>query len=145
MSMISWTENGFGFPLFNGKNIEPLARFVVQNSDYGYGEEQIKEIIEDCNDGDWAVYERLFDESASWAISRIINDKEGTSCVRGYDACGNTDQEEYLGVEPIYPWRATEGDLRLKTENDAIEFLSKYATALGITEVPADFTAHYFG
>ena len=147
MSMRSWTEDGYGFPLYNGKNAEQIARFVLNNCDsaYEYDDEQLNEILQACKDDDWAVYERLFDESASWVIARIINDKENTSCFRGYDACGDTDQDEYLGIEPMYHWMATEGDKKIKHEDDAFQLLAKYAAELGITEDPDYFTAYYCG
>ena len=144
MSMQNWTEYGFGVHLFTGNNDEKVYRFIEKyrpDSVMPYCEfvEYLKEddastIFYDCNG-----------EPASQIISYIINDLEGITVFSGYWPCGDTDQEEMIGICPTYTWKMNEKDKNL-TQQDAFNLLNKYARILGIDDVYPDyFAAEYCG
>lgn len=145
MSMKSWSEYGYGFPLFNGKNIEHVVQFIISNGEYQYSEDELKELLEICEAHDEGSLWDFFDEPVSWLVAKIINEKEGMAIVRGYGSCGDTDQEEYLGVEPCYPWQMGKGYRKLKSENDAAALLTEYMEKLGVDGEPDYFEARYLG
>lgn len=131
MSMCSWTESGYGYPLFNGNNLNKIKKFL---------ENDFKEYnFEKCEDED--DLEDLLGESVSWCVANIINNKENVNIFTGYQACGDTDQEEMIGIRPMYPWEMK--DIILIEKAD--ELLNKYGEILGITEKPDYFDAYYFG
>ena len=134
MSMRSWSEYGYGYRLYNGDNFNRILKFVE-----GFDES-------DSTSYEVADFDELEDElgePVSWAIAKIINIKEGITAFAGYASCGDTDQEEMLGIAPAYSWTFNESDP--KTEEQAKNILKKYAAILGITEEPDYFEAEYFG
>ena len=144
MSMKSWTEEGFGVSLFTGHNEDKVYGFLKQyNPELLPTADELKSALESGEEiGD--ILQESFGEPASWHIANIINDLEGTSVFKGYDSCGDTDQEEMLGIEPCFPWTMNRVDLSL-TKFKAAEMLRKYTEILGIEEEPEYFTAEYFG
>ena len=148
MSMQSWTEYGYGFPLNSGDNIEAIKKFICENSsieglppEYQIPEDMKAGIME-CDETYWIYV--LLKVYTSSIVAAIINDKEGTTLFRGYGSCGDTDQEEMIGAEPLYPWMMNEKDMTL-TEERVDEILVKYAGILGIDEEPYSFNAAYYG
>ena len=148
MSMQSWTELGYGIPLNCGDNIEAIKKFICENTRSDSENprlrltDEVKTAIMACNDT-----EAIYDAAYNWAssiVADIINDKEGTTLFRGYGSCGDTDQEEMIGAEPLYPWMMNEKDMTL-TEERVDEILVKYAGILGIDEEPYSFNAAYYG
>ena len=145
MSMKSWTEEGYGFSLYNGKNLENIKSFIIDNCkfrldfSYSFNNEEIEAIkaAEDLED-----IREITSDPTSWIVAAIINDKEFTwSAVMGYDSCGDTDQDEMIGIAPIYPWNPNQ----TITKEKATEVLEKYAKILGIEEEPDYFEAEYYG
>ena len=143
MSMRHWSEDGFGFPLFNGKNTEAVYQFI---SDHDAKVPPMGEFREMIREEKWpdGLFEDILGESASWRLAEIINKLEGTTIFKGYSPCGDTDQEEMLGIEPCFPWTMNSEDLRM-TEKRATGYLKKYAGILGVDSEPDYFEAHYFG
>ena len=139
MSMKSWSEVGYGYELFNGKNMDNIKKFIIENGNYS--EEQIGSINE--AEDEWDLQE-VTDDPVSWVIASHINAKEGLICAfEGYDSCGDTDQEQMLGIAPSYSWKIRPEDMLTKEKAD--ELLEKYAKILGITEKADYFTAEYYG
>lgn len=134
MSWHAWTENGYGYPLFNENNLKKVLKFIADNTEY-------KELT-DCEN----EYEAcdIMGQCCADTIAEIINEQEQLSVFRGYTACGDTDQEEHIGLEPLYPWSLSEND-RLLTKEKANQILVKYAEMLGIEETPEYFEACYCG
>lgn len=134
MSWHSWTEDGYGYPLFNEHNLRSVLEFIADNTEY-------KEVL-DC-ETDYDAYD-IMGQCCADTIAEIINKRERLTIFRGYTTCGDTDQEEYLGVEPAYPWSMSENDKQL-TKERANSILIKYANILGIKEAPDYFEASYCG
>ena len=146
MSWDSWTEQGFGYPLFDKKdNTESIISFILEHDKTGiYGTpEEIHAFMEEDECVWWEEY---FGCPISAVVASIINSLEGLSIIKGYAPCGNTDQEEMLGIEPVFPWSGglTRKD-RMLTEEKATGILKKYAKLLGITSSPGYFYAEYAG
>ena len=134
MSWSAWTENGFGFPLLNDHNEKKIKEFLIKRLDPK--DDRIQEIIE--AEDPWEYHE-MFDQPLSWTIASMIREETGCKFVTGYDSCGDTDQEEYIGICQVYPW-----DIETKmTEKEAVSMLSKYAEELGIDTCPEYFVAEY--
>lgn len=142
MSMQHWTEEGFGFPLNTVDNDEAIFTFINAYGKEHYSWEEFREVKEDAEYGD-ALWE-FFGEPVSYIVADIINDLEGLTVVKGYAPCGDTDQEEMIGIEPCFPWTINEKDRQL-TREKAEAILEKYAGMLLIDEHPDYFEAQYFG
>ena len=136
MSMRAWTEQGYGFALFNGNNLKNIIDFIIDNSNLSFDERN--ELL-DSHD-EWEMYEVMGDTACS-VVAAIINRKEGSLIISGYDSCGDTNQDSMIGIAPSYPW---DGAKRMSQE-EACKLLFKYAIPLGITEAPHYFEASYFG
>ena len=134
MSWHTWTEDGYGYPLFNDNNLRKVLKFIAENTEY-------KE-IEDC-ETDYDASD-IMGQCCADTVADIINGREQLTIFRGYPSCGDTNQEEYIGVEPLYPWTMSENDKDL-TKEEANKILCKYAALLGIEEVPDYFEANYCG
>lgn len=133
MSMRSWTEDGYGYELYNGKNFDKVKEFIVQNSEFTY------EDIEEA-ENDYEI-EDIIDYPVPWKIADIINELEGFNLFKGYRDDGDTGQEPMIGIEPLYPWMYK----KPITREEIDEIFAKYAEMLGITDKPDYFEAHYFG
>ena len=139
MSWSNWSEQGYGFKLFNGKNDMQVLQFIRSNSRHKISDQDAKDLI-----NVEASYDDIYGESACVLIAGIINEQEGYTVFTGYPECGNTDQEEMIGVYLSYPWNLTEKDWTL-TKEKARMILKKYANILGIKEEPKYFDAYYAG
>lgn len=137
MSMRSWSEQGYGYPLFNGKNFRRVVDFIIENDEKNYTDEEARE-MRDCEDE--FDLEEYIDDPVSWKVAEIINRLENTSVFQGYQPCGDTDVESHIGVGLIYPW----SDERMSKEK-ANGILMKYAGVFGIEEAPDYFDLEYFG
>ena len=135
MSMKSWTEYGFGYPLFNDSNEGKIREFLAVNIPELSKQILKADYIENVMD--------ILDMDISCEIAEIINRLEGKNLFYGYPNCGDTDQEEMLGISPAYPWQLKPEDMITKEE--ATSLLKKYADILGITDEPDYFEAEYFG
>lgn len=144
MSMCSWTEEGYGFPLWTGKNFKTVCDFIVAHMNEPLSNEDRNVLDSICKEQDEFELEMFLDDPASSRVAEIINEQEGTRIFRGFRECGDTNQEQYLGAEPWFPWELSENDRQL-TRGDVDRILDKYAVQLGINEPPEYFTAHYFG
>lgn len=140
MSMKNWSEDGYGFALFNVNNWKNIVDFILKNTTTNYTDEQKKEMYE-CEDE--YELEDMIDKPVAWSVADYINKAEGTTIFKGYQSCSDTDQETMIGIEPCYPWSMTTNDMI--TQDKANELLTKYAEILGITEAPNYFEAEYFG
>lgn len=138
MSMKSWTEEGYGYPLYNGSNFDNIKSFIIRNKEYT-NSAVIEQDILDADD-EFDLNDALGDP-APWVVAEIINTIENNGVhFKGYDECGDTYQDAMLGIEPFYPW-----DSRHVSKEDCNAILKKYAKELGITAEPDYFTAEYFG
>ena len=140
MSWKAWTAYGFGYEIWTKDHFNKVIEFIIERDNYK-GTEMESELRK-CEDS-WDVY-GLLDEFASQRVAEIINKAEGLTVVRGYAPCGDTDQEEMLGIEPCYPWTMTKKDKQL-TREQAYDLLVKYGKLLGIAEEPDYFDASYCG
>lgn len=138
MSMHAWTEPGYGFKLWTGKNFRTVCDFIKNNDDSVVIPDDVIE-----EEDEFSLEEEL-GAPASDVVASIINEKEDYTVFRGYRACGDTEQEEMLGIEPSYPWWLSDKDKTL-TKEDADAILAKYAEILGIDEAPDTFNAEYIG
>ncbi len=137
MSMRAWTQEGYGYHLFSGDNMEEIKDFLIKNENYSKEEIQL---IRDAED-EWDLQE-VTDDPVSWVIAAHINAKEGLACAfEGYDSCADIDHGQMIGISPKYPWEYRQED-RI-TREKANEILNKYAKILGIKEEPCEFTAEY--
>lgn len=140
MSMKSWTEPGYGFKLYNGRNLGRIKDFLVENQDVykkkPFTEGELEAIRDAEDEYDLADY---FDDPIPWVVAEIIRYKEGVTDIKGYQDDGDTDQEAMLGIEPSYPWHT-----KYRTKEECNAVLKKYADILGITEEPDFFRAEYF-
>jgi hypothetical protein len=100
--------------------------------------------MEGSGDSDDVILWEYIGGPAAWSVGSIINQLEGTTVFRGYASCGDTDQEEMIGIEPTYPWLMNEKD-RMLTKEKVTAILEKYAAILGVTQNPDDFEASYCG
>lgn len=139
MSWSNWSEQGYGFKLFNGKNDRQVLQFIRRNVRREISDQEAEDLIHVE-----VPYADIYGDDACVMVAGIINDLEGYRIFSGYIECGNTDQEEMIGVYPSYPWNMTEKDKTL-TEQKARDILKKYANILGITERPDYFDAYYAG
>ena len=144
MSMHSWSEYGFGFPLFNGKNELQVFQFLCDQGLFHDDKNAFLEAIEDPENNMYDVFWEFLGEPASWQIGDRINHLEGLTVVKGYNSCADTDQQEMIGIEPAFPWEMNHRD-RALTKESAREILKKYAEILGVEETPDYFEARYFG
>lgn len=139
MNMSSWSQEGYGYHLFSGSNMEEIKDFLLKNGNYSKEETQL--IREAENEFD---LQEVTDDPVSWVIAAHINAKEGLVCAfEGYDSCADTDQGQIICVVPKYPWEYRPEDLI--TQERADEILKKYAKILDIKEDPHEFTAEYHG
>lgn len=134
MSWKQWSEDGYGYPLYNKTNLRKILKFIAENTEY-------KE-IEDC-ESRYDAYD-IMDQCCADTIAEIINRNEECTVFRGYRSDCDTNQEECIGAEPMYPWTLSEKDKTL-TKEDVRKILIKYAEILGIEEEPTYFEAYYCG
>lgn len=149
MSMKSWTENGFGMNLFTDNNENQVFAFIANNLELLEGVNVTPELRNDL--AACADYDKYVDLMANTnyefpcdAVAKIINTKEGTTIFRGYWPDSDTDQEEMIGAEPMYPWQMNEKDASLSLE-ETENILNKYTAEFGQNEDPSDFSAEYCG
>ena len=140
MSMKSWSEAGYGYELFNDNNWKNIVDFILRSTTRFYTDEQKKEMYELEDEYE---LEDIIDNPVAWTVADYINKVEGLTIFKGYQSCGDTNQEAMIGIEPCYPWNMTTNDMI--TQDEANELLTKYAEILGITEAPNYFEAEYFG
>ncbi len=140
MSYHCWTENGYGFELWNGKNLQDVKNFILKYDDT-MDEETRTEFMGLPEEYD---VEEFIGEPVSYLIARIINKLEHVSFFVGYDACGDTDQDEMIGIAPAYPWEFSHAECAI-TCSMAHSMLKKYGKELGVTEGPDFFEAEYCG
>lgn len=140
MSMRSWTEYGYGFALWNDNNFDKIKKFIVNHLDILNISNDLSKDILECDD-DENELEDILEEPVSWAIATIINELEDTNVFTGYQSCGDTGQEEMIGIAPMYSWNIERVWSKQTTDN----VLNKYAMELGIKEEPDYFEAEYFG
>lgn len=140
MSMRTWTEDGYGYPLFNVYNLDQIKKFIIDNDLRKYTVEELL-AIKSADDEFELGY--CIDDPVPWKVADIINRLEGITVIKGYQDDGDTDQEAMIGIEPCYSWTMNENDPKTKEEADVL--LNKYAEILGITVKPDYFIAEYFG
>ncbi len=139
MSMKSWTREGYGYQLFNENNLDDIKKFLIENGNYT--EDEIQTLRTAVDEFD---LQEVTDDPVSWIIASHINAKEGLACVfEGYNSCGDTDQEQMIGICPRFSWELEPENMLSRTMAD--EILEKYAKVLGITEKQDYFTAEYYG
>ncbi len=135
MSFSTWSEDGYGFPLFNDKNFKNIKQFIIDNNDGFYDIEELNK-AKDQDD-----LETVINDNISIVIADMINEIEDMGIFCGYSA--GEESEEMIGITPIYSWSAKPNDII--TRDKADELLSKYAQKLGITEKADFFEVKYCG
>lgn len=141
--MQSWSEEGFGFKLYNGNNFEDVKKFCLKELEKNKDEEKetITRVEEAKDDGD--LWDAL-DFPASVFIADVINQNEELKNVTGYYPCDDTGAYECIGIRTDYPWTITEREKNM-TREDYENILNKYAKELGITEELDFFQQEYYG
>lgn len=140
MSWHQWTDQGYGFPLWNTDNTQNIKDFIIKHDDAMDDETKAEfKCLTDPYD-----IEEFIGEPVSYLIARIINKLEHVSFFVGYDACGDTDQDEMIGIAPAYPWEFSHAECAI-TCSMAHSMLKKYGKELGVTEGPDFFEAEYCG
>ena len=145
MSMRSWSENGYGFQLYNGNNFNKVANFCVGDRSK-YDKDVLESIDSAINCEDEFELCNILDGFGGWAelapvVAEKINKETGLNCFCGYQGCSNTDVEAHIGIGPQYPWE----DKAFNSQEEANVVLTKYAGILGITEKPDFFSLEYCG
>ena len=145
MSSASWTEEGFGYELYNKDNCGKIAEFLKKHVDKETCKNYEKLQAYEVNNPDDFEYEmyQILGETAEICIGEIINKETGYCGFRGYIACGDTEVYPHIGYPPGYQWYR-KPDMFL-TEEKVREILEKYAEELGITEKPDYFILEYYG
>lgn len=135
MSMRSWTEDGYGFQIFNGKpeNFSSIQKFLSEQ--YPNCSEAIMEAEDEFELSD------ALDDPVPWKIAEAIRKIENVNEISGYQDDGDTDQEAMIGIRPDYPWNAK----TIKTQEDADRILKKYMEMFHVEGNPDYFEAEYFG
>lgn len=147
MSMKTWTEEGYGYPLYNGENTKNIIRFLIDNKAVDSEkleklENLMKEDLPNITESD---IEECINDFPAYAVGSIICKKEGLSNLMGYIACSDTDIDSHLGFFKTYPWDNMTERSRKLTQKDADKILEKYAKVLGIEEKPDYFELEYYG
>ena len=144
MSMKAWTEEGFGVPLYNETNFGAIKDFIVSHNfpEANNRDAKVRASIIDAED-DFEL-EDVLGEPVAWVVAGIIRDETGYDSFSGYNACGDTDQEAYIGFKPVWPWDLTDSEHKL-TKDVAMAVLERYSEELEIDEPPDYFEAEYFG
>lgn len=149
MSMQSWSEPGYGFRLFNDRgpnNFKKVAEFLRDNCSVELSADEMLDLQDAIqNEDEFCLGDIFGDSMVSWVVAKMINELEGFEFVRGYDSCGDTNQDQMIGIEPTYPWSNTDLAYQCLTREKADELLEKYAGLLGINAKPDYFDAQYFG
>ena len=140
MSMKSWTEKGYGFPLFNGtdEQFEQVKTFLSANCQE-LPIVSTPEEITACKD--ISDLDNIYD-SAAYAVACALNRSLGVDYISGYASDADTGQQEMIGIYPDFPWIV--GNLP-KTEEEAKTIMEKAALLLGISGKPDYFEAEYYG
>lgn len=139
MSMHSWSEDGFGYPVY-GDNFYKLKDFLLENIT---DEKILKEIKDTESNLDIESVLLSHDTSASEIIADAINKKENVNVFSFYAQETDGGEPEAVGIAPVYPWTITTEEM--KTRDEYIAILNKYAEILGITECPDYFEREYYG
>ena len=138
MSMKSWSENGFGYPVYDN-NFYKMKEFLLANIT---NEELLKGLQNAKSNSDIESALQFHDTSASEIIADTINKNEGVDVFSFYKKDEN-DEPEAVGIVPVYPWTITSAEM--KTQDEYVAILNKYAEILGITEKPDYFEREYYG
>ena len=152
--MYNWTENGYGYRLFNKDNAADVVRFVYTAGRL-FGEREklftdnflsdiLPKVLKECENDPSSILWEYIDEPISYLVARLINRLEGVTVFKGYAPCGDTDQEEMIGAYPAFPWEMTQKDKSISM-GDVDMILEKYAKILNIQESPDYFEASYVG
>lgn len=138
MSWRSWTEQGYGFPLYTGKNLGALKKFLMKRETNNKIATEIRD-AEDETD-----LEDVLGDPVSWTVAGIIRSETGYESFIGFTSCGDTNFEEHIGFCADHPWRFKGKDAAMTLE-DAQKVLEKYAAELEIDTEPDYFEAEYCG
>lgn len=133
MGMRNWSEQGYGYTLFNDNNFQCIIDFWVSHGDYD------REELSKC-ETEYDLDEVCSDQ-ASHAVASIIQSETNIPYIFGFDRSEYSKQ--HIGIGPVYPWNVEAGDLISQKHVHTI--LKEYAHELGITENPDYFECEYFG
>lgn len=157
MSYNTWTVDGYGICADDIKSTkERVLRLVALSEQV---EESVIDLLREI------LYERMGDAADSWEkeklykkaalkdvlefeddsgnigiaalLHAVIEEKEDVCLVACYDFEG----KQYLLFTPVYPWsQQSEGEKKIKTENDVDEIIRRYVSIL--TDKPLEITYH---
>ena len=161
MSMRSWTEYGYGFPLYTGKNgLKILDFFAKHRISYFSCHKldtavkiysKLKDLrlsVKDAEDPEENLlngFEDIFDFHISDEIASIINHENRINGFRGFQADGDTGAEDTVMYTLSYPWQLTEKERSL-SEKDLMSICEYYAAELGIPTDSIDYqNLEYYG
>ena len=146
MSWQAWSEVGYGYPLWNRHNTQTVCRVLAERASDRLEADDLAELMRAVN-GEIELdvdLEDIYGMPVSCVIAGLVNQEAGTTIFVGYGACGDTDQEEYIGVGVCYPWTMNDADRSL-TKEKANEILVRWGELLDIDEAPDYFEAYYCG
>ena len=144
MSMICWSEEGYGFELFNGSNCKTIIEFIIQANHENFTQDEVEELRELAKTDDIQGLDDFLDAPVSWVVADAINEIEQFSLIKGYQSSEKDDTGQYIGIDPRYPWSLSDAERKL-TKSDCDDLLDKYAKMLGISCAPDFFILHYSG
>jgi len=140
MSMKSWTEEGFGFPLFVNNNFDKVKAFVAER----LSPSERTDVMA-CED-DFELSEYIADNTGSTCTAEFIaecfRETLKVNSLYGFTFDGDTDQDEMIGFRPTYSWS---DDADKLSYEEALKILKDLADKLGINATPDYFTAEYWG
>lgn len=142
MSMQTWTEDGFGYELYNADNFETVKNFCIREAKKNPNPHIRFAELEKAEDS--ADLDDALNQPVPCFIAEILNKKEDTDLFAGYMTCGDTDAPDRIGITTVYPWQIKEKD-RKRSQEEWIDILKKNAIILGIKENPDYFSHEYFG
>ena len=146
MGMRTWTEYGYGFPVFTGSNATNVLEFF-KNHEHTFiqaaGPKRHKEFycaldeLEDTAETDGIldediIREGLFDKTAS-AIAMIINRENNLTGFEGFQSDSEYDTPETVMYVKDFPWHFNQKE-RQTTLDEINGICNMYANELGIPE-----------
>ena len=150
MSMQSWSEYGYGFPVYTGDNTPVIWDFIRSHKDTipSYAA-TIQRIEQEAEGLDEEELTDLLDESFDWrvgeVIAQIMQAQTGLKLFEGFPACSDCDTDDVVMYVPAYPWNIPEKDKNV-TQQQIHEICEWYCKKLEIPTTSIDFqNLEYFG
>ena len=102
MSMRPWTENGYGYPLFNGtpENLDAVKKCIIDNAE-GPEKDKLNEYLADI--ADKYEIEEVVGNCPAYNVAECLNKQLNINCIAGFASCADTGQDMMIGIVGSYP------------------------------------------